>query len=353
MVATLPDMRTRHGIVQYRTTADGTPVAVVSERSTYGHEVDSALGFAQMNDPAAITSAGDFIDAFSKVRTSPSTGSTSTPATSRPSPPGRCRSAPRASIRTCRAGATAKWDWTGFLPASQHPQSINPPSGYLVSWNNKPTVGTYSADDEWGWGPVQRVLALQDRVKASIKKASSPARTWTADMIDAATVDVRGAYVLPDMLAVVGDDPELKPYTDLLQKWMASGAHRVDRERTGHYTDQAAVALMDAWYPLVAKQVVPPRLGSLVAGIPDSARQPPGSGAARPGTTSAPTNGSPGTCDRCSARRDGAMSQKYCGKGVLATCQKRASPDADRGGRDAEHPAADERPRQVDLRQVK
>ncbi len=41
VVATLPDMRTRHGIVQYRTTADGTPVAVVSERSTYNHEVDS------------------------------------------------------------------------------------------------------------------------------------------------------------------------------------------------------------------------------------------------------------------------------------------------------------------------
>ena len=64
---------------------------------------------------------------------------------------------------------TRKWDWTGFLPTAKHPQSIDPPSGYLVSWNNKPAVGTYSADDEWGWGPVQRVLALRDRVKASIK----------------------------------------------------------------------------------------------------------------------------------------------------------------------------------------
>ena len=67
VIATLPDMRTRHGIVQYRTTSGGTPVAVVSERSTYGHEPDSILGFAEMNDPAKIKSAHDFIDAFSKV----------------------------------------------------------------------------------------------------------------------------------------------------------------------------------------------------------------------------------------------------------------------------------------------
>ena len=51
---------------------------------------------------------------------------------------------------------------------------------------------------------------------------------------------------------------------------MDSGAHRVDRARTGHYTDQAAIALMDAWYPLVAKEVLRPRLGSLVDSIPTS-----------------------------------------------------------------------------------
>ena len=66
VVATLPDMRTRHGIVQYRTTADGIPVAVVSERSTYNHDVDPVLAFAQMNDPTAIHGPSDFIDAFSK-----------------------------------------------------------------------------------------------------------------------------------------------------------------------------------------------------------------------------------------------------------------------------------------------
>ena len=29
-------------------------------------------------------------------------------------------------------------EWRGFLPARRHPQVINPKSGVLVNWNNKP-----------------------------------------------------------------------------------------------------------------------------------------------------------------------------------------------------------------------
>jgi acyl-homoserine lactone acylase PvdQ len=321
VIATLPDLRTRHGIVQYRSTVTGTPVAIVSERSTYGHELDSAAGFTQMNDPTAIKSAADFTDAFSKVnftfnwfyvdtRDIASFTSGALPVRAKGVDPDLPR------------WGDAKWDWTGFLAADKHPQSINPPSGYLVNWNNKPSSGTYAADDEWGWGPVQRVLALRDRVVASIAKGKLTRAGLTADMIDAATVDVRGAYVLPDLLKMVGDDPKLKPYTDLLKQWMASGAHRVDRDRTGHYTDQAAIALMDAWYPLAAKKVVQPVLGSLVADIPVSLDNTPASGRG-----SAWDNvGSYQWVTRDLGQQlgtltKGAMSQKYCGNGVAATCQ--------------------------------
>ncbi|HEX4016399.1 MAG TPA: penicillin acylase family protein [Frankiaceae bacterium] len=321
VVATLPDMRTRHGIVQYRTTADGTPVAVVSERSTYNHEVDSVIGFEQMNDPNAIHSAKDFIAAFGKVnftfnwfyvdtRDIATFSSGELPIRAKGVDPDLPR------------WGDAKWDWTGFLPNDQHPQVIDPPSGYIVNWNNKPTVGTYSADDEWGWGPVQRVLALRDRMQASIKAGKLSPATLDADMIDAATVDIRGAYVLKFMLQMVGDDPALKQYTDLLTSWMNSGAHRVDRARTGAYSDQAAVALMDAWYPLVAKEVLQPRLGSLVNSIPT-------------GLDDLPTGHGGSSFDNVGSyewvtkdleavlaeRVVGAMSQPYCGKGDLTTCR--------------------------------
>ena len=211
VVATLPDMRTRHGIVQYRTTAGGIPVAVVSERSTYNHEVDSVLGFAQMNDPDAIhgrpatssTRSARSIFTFNWFYVDTRDIATFTSGAL----PIRAKGVDPALPRW----GDSKWDWTGSPALAQHPQVINPPSGYLVNWNNKPAVGTYSADDEWGWGPVQRVLTLRDRVEASIKAGKLSPATLDADMIDAATVDVRGAYVLKYMLAMVGDDPTLAP----------------------------------------------------------------------------------------------------------------------------------------------
>ena len=47
-------LRTRNGIVQERTTVGGKPVAIVVQRSTYGHEVDSVLGFGELNDPTFV-----------------------------------------------------------------------------------------------------------------------------------------------------------------------------------------------------------------------------------------------------------------------------------------------------------
>ncbi len=320
-IATFPDLRTRHGIVQYRTTSGGTPVAVVSQRSTYGHEPDSVLGFLQMDDPAAIKGPADFSNAFSKVgftfnwfyvdtRDIATFTSGALPIRAKGVDP----DLPRWGDR--------KWDWTGFLPAAQHPQAVNPPVGYLVSWNNKPSVGTYSADNEWGWGPVQRVLALRDRLQASIKKGKVTRADVTADMIDAATVDVRGAYLLPDMLAAVGDDRSLAPYTNLLRSWMKSGAHRVDRDRTGHYTDQAAIALMDTWYPLLAKEILRPVLGDLVAAIPQSVDNTPSSHRGSAWNNVAAYSWVSRDLEKVLGRSPkDAMAVSYCGKGELSTCR--------------------------------
>ena len=123
------------------------------------------------------------------------------------------------------------------------------------------------------------------------------------------------------MLAAVGDDPALKQYTDLLQSWMDSGAHRVDRARTGHYADQSAVALMDAWYPLVAKEVLRPRLGSLVDSIPTGLDDLPSGGGSSFDNVGSYQWVTKDLESVLGQNVDGAMSQKYCGKGDLTTCR--------------------------------
>ena len=97
---TLRTERTKLGIVTARATVRGKPVAYVSLRSTYMHEVDSALGFADFNDPGKIRSARDFQRAAHKSATR-STGSTPTTATSPTSTRATTPSGPRTPIRAC------------------------------------------------------------------------------------------------------------------------------------------------------------------------------------------------------------------------------------------------------------
>ena len=46
---------TVHGVIQGWTTAGGKPVAVVNQRSTYNHDVDSVIGFLQWGMPGSPT----------------------------------------------------------------------------------------------------------------------------------------------------------------------------------------------------------------------------------------------------------------------------------------------------------
>ncbi len=50
---TLVALRTKYGIVTHRGTVGGRPVLFTKNRSTYGNEAGSALGFMQLNDPDA------------------------------------------------------------------------------------------------------------------------------------------------------------------------------------------------------------------------------------------------------------------------------------------------------------
>src|SRR5439155_1490312 len=51
---------------------------------------------------------------------------------------------------------TGAYDWRGFLTPAQHAQAIDPPSGVILNWNNKPAAGVGAAESNWGYGSVQR-----------------------------------------------------------------------------------------------------------------------------------------------------------------------------------------------------
>ena len=84
---------------------------------------------------------------------------------------------------------TGEYEWRGFLPAAAHPQAIDPASGQIVNWNNKPAAGFAAADDNWAYGSVHRVELLEARHRQG--EASTRPRRVVAAMNKAATQDLR------------------------------------------------------------------------------------------------------------------------------------------------------------------
>ncbi|MPY78239.1 MAG: hypothetical protein GEV04_07040 [Actinophytocola sp.] len=262
-------LRTHNGIVQKRTTVDGEPVAIVSQRSTYNHEVDSALGFMRANDPGYVTDAESFQRAMHGIDYTfnwfyaddsdiAHYGSGLLP-----------KRADGVEFDLPRWG-DSRYDWQGFQSFDEHARAINPPSGYLINWNNKQARGRAAADDQWGYGSVHRSLALSDRIEPMVRRKDVTLESLTAAVQDAATVDVRALYTLPHLLKAIGADPATAEAADLLRAWLADGAHRVDRDRDGAYSHQAAIALFDEWWQSgVARDVLRGGLGDLVDELPE------------------------------------------------------------------------------------
>ncbi len=260
--------RTNHGIVQTRTTVKGVPVAVVIERSTYGREAASILGFSRFNNPDYVKNATTFKQAangidytfnwfyaddrdiayFSSGRLPVRAAGTDT-------------DMPR--------WAGKKYDPSGWLSAAKHVQQINPSTGYLASWNNKPARDFAAADDKWSDGSVHRSQALSRRVTAGDRGRqgrSGPAGRDRRGRRDRGRTS-QGAP--PELLKVLGDDPQTAEARSLLSAWLADGAHRVDYDRTGSYAHQAAIRIFDTWWEdgdkSLAYDFVTPGLGADLA----------------------------------------------------------------------------------------
>ncbi len=259
-------LRTVHGPVFAFGKVAGRPVAYVQQRSTFFGELDSALPFVLLNSDR-VTSAESFIHAMSKF-----TGSFNWLYVDSKDVgyfhSGLYPIRARGVDPSLPSWGTGKWEWRGFVPPAGHPQQIDPPKGWIDSWNNKPARKWESADDQWGWGDVHRVQMLSSRLAARVPQGGVTPTDMVNIMGDAATVDLRGQEVMPAVLQAIGSDPSLQQYLDIMQLWLDSGAHRIDRDGDGQYDDQAAVALMDAWWPKLTKSIFTATLTGLYEFIP-------------------------------------------------------------------------------------
>ena len=245
---------TRHGVVQGWTTVNGQPVAIVMQRSTYNHDVDSIIGFIGFGQPGQshdVTSwmasaaninytfnwfyvddqdTGYFVSGADPIR----------PSNVDPDLP---------------TWGTGGAEWQGFLPASQHVHEADPPTGFFVSWNNKPAPQFAAADDQYGYGQVYRSQMLVNQLNAQL--ASHGGLLTRANVVQAmetaASQDLEGVSVYPLLLQYLSghsESPGVQAMLDQLQSWVADGAHR-HKVAPGdtQYADASAVAIADELFP--------------------------------------------------------------------------------------------------------
>ena len=331
---TLTAYRTVLSIVEARATISGRPVAYTRLRSTYGHEIDSALGFSDFANPDRIHNAEDFQRAAYRIgytynwfyaddRDIAYFNSGANPV---PDP----RVDPILPV-------AAAHEWRNFdpqgqradyTPFAQHPQVVN--QDFISSWNNKQAIA-YSASGSQ-YASVYRSQLLDDRINqliAGSRKTSLP--ELVGAMADAGTVDLRADRVLPQILAVLGQpsDPQLAQAAAELRAWRADGSHRIDRMAAGQYAHTNAIAILDAWWPLLVRGEFDPALGlNLYQQLTDQLTidDPPNRGSGNPHAGSAYDTGWFGYVEKDLRNLRGLPEQGryhrvYCGGGDPTACR--------------------------------
>jgi hypothetical protein len=83
-------------------------------------------------------------------------------------------------------------------------------------------------------------------------------------MEEPASQDLRAVKVMPWLLKMIGNpsDKATRQAAALLRGWAARGGHRRDLNRDGHYDDDRAVTLMDAWWPKLVEAEFKPVMGA-------------------------------------------------------------------------------------------
>ncbi|MGI8902971.1 MAG: penicillin acylase family protein [Solirubrobacteraceae bacterium] len=343
---TLQTQRTAYGIVVGRARIGGRAVAYCNLRSTYMHELDSAVGFQIVNDPARIRNPRDFFNAMYQI------GYTFNWFYADDKHIAYFNS----GLNPVRAPGVnplfptwARFAWRGYQPSAQstpsslterqtpqsaHPQAID--QEYLTSWNNKQAPGYENPGTGQEFASVYRSQLLDNGIKGYLYGGRR--KLTLADLVNAmgsaGTQDLRGTEVLPYALAIIGSpsDPTLARAVSELRTWVASGAHRINREHpgaSGDYDQTDAVRIMDAWWPLLVSAELGPVLGpDLLDQIKGDfpINDEPGHGNGGPHLGSAWDMGFYGIVQkdlRAALRRRvaGALNRVYCGDGSLVACR--------------------------------
>ena len=252
---------TVHGPVVGYATSNGAKVALAADRSTRGRELLGAIPFQTMST-GGVHSPQEFFKTMGGFELTFNWFYADSKHIA-------VYSSGRLPLRAAGVNGglptngNGSYEWQGWLAPNAHPHVVDPASGEIVNWNNKPSAGFAAADDEWSYGPVQRVAMLRSGV--ATKKTHTPASVVSA-MNAAATLDLRSTLV-PLLAEAMGHGTAPSPrdaqILQLVRQW---DGNRLDGNLDGK-VDAPGAAVMDAWWPKLAVAVLQPLLGPLTSDL--------------------------------------------------------------------------------------
>ncbi len=157
---------------------------------------------------------------------------------------------------------TGAFDWQGFERYADQPHDINPSTGFLVNWNNKPARDWASKSTNAGnnapkvWGADSHVVPLQ---QATARTSSATLANVEALPMGVAYLDNRARVLLPSLIAALRGttDPRLQAIRGYLAGWDQQRNHVASN---GTY-DTPAIVFFDRWVEHVLADTFTPSLG--------------------------------------------------------------------------------------------
>jgi penicillin amidase len=151
-------------------------------------------------------------------------------------------------------------DWQGRQSINvANPHVLNPGSGFLANWNNKPGHGVMNPDFFfYSWSAADRVEFLHQELSSQERFTADEA--W-AVIESSSHADVFAPYFLPliDDASRQVDDPRLREANEILQSWNRQSR---DDDTDGYY-DDAATAIFRTFMGNFVQRVLEDDLGAI------------------------------------------------------------------------------------------
>ncbi|TCP21079.1 penicillin amidase [Scopulibacillus darangshiensis] len=160
-----------------------------------------------------------------------------------------------------------QYDWKGFKDPKTNPFVINPETGFVANWNNKPSADSNNGELSYNWGADNRSEQYIDQLKATddITLDKMNDFNYHASLANLRTKHFK-PYLLEALKRHIDKNPRYKKVYHYLKDWNNLNE---DLNKDGYY-DSPAVPIFEAWWPKMVDNLFKSDLGNAYHSLKDT-----------------------------------------------------------------------------------